>query len=240
MYTLACRSPARHFDRQLRRTQVIDFHTHTLFSDGVLVPSEQVRRANVKGYRAIGLTDHADGSNLEWIIRGILKVSRELNRYQDTLVIPGVEITHAPTGQIRGLVKEARQLGAVLVVVHGESPVEPVESGTNRAAIEAAADILAHPGLIEPEDAELAAARGVYLEITARSGHCLTNGHVAKTALEAGAKLVLNTDTHTPDNFITRDTGWKVLRGAGLTPSQADAVLQTNEELLAALRTRMD
>lgn len=219
---------------------MIDFHTHTLFSDGVLVPSEQVRRARVAGYRAIGLTDHVDGSNLEWIVRSILKVARELNRFQDTFVIPGVEITHAPPGQINELVREARQLGAVLVVIHGESPVEPVEPGTNRAAIEADADILAHPGLIEADDARLAAERGVYLEITARSGHSLTNGHVARIAREAGAKLVLNTDSHTPDNLITRETGLKVLRGAGLTESQAEAVLQNNEELLATLRTRMD
>ncbi|HEY3347739.1 MAG TPA: PHP domain-containing protein, partial [Nitrospirota bacterium] len=47
---------------------MIDLHTHTLFSDGVLIPAELVRRAEVKGYEAIGLTDHADSSNIDFIV----------------------------------------------------------------------------------------------------------------------------------------------------------------------------
>ena len=122
---------------------VIDFHTHTILSDGELIASELVRRACNIGYRAIGLADHADGSNLEWLVPNLVKVARELNRHQETFVIPGVEITHAPPAQISELVDQARGLGAVFVVVHGESPVEPVAPGTNRAGIEAGADILA-------------------------------------------------------------------------------------------------
>jgi len=217
---------------------VIDFHTHTLFSDGELNPSELVRRAAVKGYRAIGLTDHVDGSSLELVVPRIVKVSRELNRFQDAFVIPGVEITHAPPGQIPELVAEARSLGAALVLVHGETPVEPVAPGTNRAAIESAVDILAHPGFITPEEARLAAETGVRLEISARHGHSLTNGHVARIALEAGATLVINTDTHAPENLITRDWALTVLRGAGLTDALAEAVLANNDELLVLIRNR--
>ncbi|MBI5569741.1 MAG: histidinol phosphate phosphatase domain-containing protein [Desulfomonile tiedjei] len=218
---------------------MIDFHTHTLLSDGVLVPSELVRRANKVGYRAIGLADHVDGSTLEPVIRAALRASADLNRFQDTVVLPGVEITHAPPAQIGQLVLEARKLGALVIVVHGESPVEPVAPGTNRAAIEARADILAHPGFLTLEDARLAAEKGVFLEITARSGHSLTNGHVARIALEAGARLVINTDTHTPDNLITRARAFEVLVGAGLTTAQANAVLETNEQLLADFNQRL-
>ena len=42
----------------------------------------------------------------------------------------------------------ARALGAQIVLVHGETIVEPVPPGTNHQAIEAGVDILAHPGLI--------------------------------------------------------------------------------------------
>jgi histidinol phosphatase-like PHP family hydrolase len=218
---------------------LIDFHTHTLFSDGVLIPSELVRRANVIGYRAIGLADHVDASSLDLVVPRILKVAGDLNRFQDTLVIPGVEVTHAPPGQIGCLVDEARRLGAVLVVVHGESPVEPVAPGTNRAGIEAGADILAHPGFITLEDARLAAQKGVYLEISSRSGHSLTNGHVARIARESGAQLVIDTDTHTPDNLITRDRAFQILVGAGLDDDQAKAVLTNNEQLLRIFQERL-
>ena len=218
---------------------MIDFHTHTLFSDGVLVPAELVRRANHIGYRAIGLADHVDGSNLAVVVQSIAKVAGELNQFQDTFVIPGVEITHVPPPQIPSLVAEARALGAPLVVVHGESPVEPVAPGTNRAAIESRADILAHPGFITEEEARLAAQNGVFLEITSRHGHSLTNGHVGRMALLTGARLVIDTDTHTPDNLITRSRALQVLQGAGLTEAQAQTVMHANEELLQTMRIRI-
>ncbi len=218
---------------------MIDFHTHTFLSDGLLNPSELVRRAHVVGYRSIGLTDHVDGSNLDLVVPRIIKVASELNSLQDTLVIPGLEITHAPPQQIAQLVREARRLGAVVVVVHGESPVEPVAPGTNQAAIEAGVDILAHPGFITEEQVLLAKEKGVCLEITSRAGHSLTNGHVARLSIAARATLVVNTDTHSPDNLISRDRARQVLVGSGLTEAQADQVLQNNEHLLSRLKVRM-
>lgn len=218
---------------------MIDFHTHTLFSDGELLPGELVRRACVKGYRAIGITDHVDGSNLDLVAPRLWKAAEELNRLQPVLVIPGVEITHAPVEQIRELVATSRDLGSVLVVGHGESPVEPVAPGTNRAAIEAGVDVLAHPGFITVEEARFAAEKGTRLEITARSGHCLTNGHVARIALEVGATLVVSTDTHSPENLITREWAFQVLLGAGLTEVQAQRVLANNEEFMTELRRRL-
>lgn len=202
------------------------------------MPSELVRRAENIGYRSIALTDHVDSSNLEMVLRAILKVADDLNRFQNTFVIPGIEITHAPPRQIPELVKEARKIGAILVVVHGESPVEPVAAGTNLAAIESGADILAHPGFINDSEARLAAQKGVRLEITARHGHSLTNGHVAKTAMQTGAKLVINTDSHTPDNLITRARAFQVLVGAGLSESHAEIVLKNNQELLEICKRR--
>jgi histidinol phosphatase-like PHP family hydrolase len=180
-----------------------------------------------------------DGSNLDLVVLRIAKVARDLNRFQGTLVLPGLEITHAPPGQIAELAAEARSLGALFVVVHGESPVEPVEPGTNRAAIEAGVDILAHPGHITELEARLAAQRGVYLEITSRSGHSLTNGHVARLAAEQGARLVVNTDTHAPEDLVTREKAFKILLGAGLTEGQAQQVLENNERLLATLKERI-
>jgi putative hydrolase len=218
---------------------LIDFHTHTFFSDGELVPSELVRRATVKGYRAIGITDHADGSNLDFIIPRILRAARELNRHQLTFTIPGVELTHVPPTLIPELVQEARKLGAVLVIVHGESPVEPVAIGTNEAAIRAKVDILAHPGLITADEVRFAAENDVHLELTSRGGHSLTNGHVARLAIEHNARLVINTDTHSPSNLIDVDMAYTVLQGAGLIKTQIEAVLDNNNRLMEIMRQRL-
>ena len=43
----------------------IDLHVHSFFSDGVLLPSEILRRAATLGYGAVSITDHADASNLD-------------------------------------------------------------------------------------------------------------------------------------------------------------------------------
>jgi histidinol phosphatase-like PHP family hydrolase len=173
---------------------VIDLHTHSLFSDGVLVPSELVRRAQVLGIRAIGVTDHADASNLDFIIPRLVAVSEKLNSVNQIQMIPGIELTHVPPPQIAALAAQARSLGAKIVIVHGETIAEPVASGTNRAALAADIDILAHPGLISEQEVKMAAERGIFLEISARKGHSLTNGHVAKLAKKLGAPMVLDTD----------------------------------------------
>jgi histidinol phosphatase-like PHP family hydrolase len=214
---------------------MIDLHTHTLFSDGELLPSELIRRAALKGLRAIALTDHADMSNIDFVVPRIIEACVENNAHRAIVALPGVEITHAPPPLIGPLVRRARELGAKIVVVHGESVVEPVEPGTNRAAIEAGVDILAHPGLISDEEAALAAERGVFLEITARKGHSLSNGHVAATALRTGARLVLDTDAHSPGDLIDAAFARTVALGAGLTEARY-AELRADMERLAGLR----
>ena len=191
---------------------------HTLMSDGALLPSELVQRCIAAGYGVMGITDHADKSNLEALVEAALKVAEEFNSRKDIpiMVVPGVELTHVIPETIAELTDGARALGARIVVMHGETVVEPVPKGTNRAAIEAGVDILAHPGLINIEDANLAAERGVALEITTRKGHSLTNGHVARIARATDALMVLNSDTHSPGDILTPDLRENAILGAGL------------------------
>ena len=185
--------------------KMVDLHTHTLLSDGVLIPSELVRRAIVKGYKIIGLTDHVDSSNIDFVLPRLIKVASDLNKVwgEKIKIIPGVEITHVPLQLIPELMTYARKEGNVLVIVHGESPVEPVIEGTNKVAIESGADILAHPGWIDEDLARLAKQKGVYLELTARNGHNEANKHVLEIARSTGAPLVFNTDAHQPDDLMT-------------------------------------
>jgi histidinol phosphatase-like PHP family hydrolase len=207
----------------------VDLHTHSFFSDGALLPSEMLRRVQVLGYAALAITDHADGSNLETVLEQLTRFARRDARGFDVTLLPGVELTHVPPAQIQALAQRARQLGALVVVVHGESPVEPVAPGTNRAALECPdVDILAHPGLITEEEAALAASNGTVLEITARGGHNITNGHVVRVARHAGAKLVINTDAHVPSDFMDQSRARVVALGAGLMPDEAETALVTN------------
>jgi histidinol phosphatase-like PHP family hydrolase len=217
---------------------MIDLHTHSFFSDGELVPSELIRRAEAIGYTAIAITDHIDSSNIDLVVPRIVKAIEKIKNYISIDAIPGAEITHVPPEMIPDLVKEARHLGAKIVVVHGETIVEPVAPGTNRAAIEADADILAHPGLISEQDLLFAKEKGVTLEITARKGHSLSNGYVAKEAIRFGVPLCINTDAHSPSDLITQDLASKILLAAGIELNRIESIFAHSKALIEKTRGR--
>jgi histidinol phosphatase-like PHP family hydrolase len=212
---------------------MFDLHTHSLLSDGELIPSELVRRAIVHGYEAVAITDHVDFTNVEHILKCLLKSELQTRSNSEIVVIRGVEITHVPPEKIGRLVKKALELGAELIVVHGETIAEPVERGTNSAAVSnPAVSILAHPGLISGEDAERAKENGIYLEITSRKGHSLTNGHIAQIARNVGANVVLNSDLHSPDDFLNKELGARILAGAGLGQDEVRRAMDVNPRAL--------
>jgi putative hydrolase len=216
---------------------IYDFHTHTSLSDGALSPVELIRRALEQDYRAIALTDHAGIGYLERVIEETDADCALARAHWPILAIPGVELTHLPPRAIGEAAKRAKELGAWLVVVHGESIIEPVEKGTNKAALQCPyVDILAHPGLISPEEAELAATTGIFLEISARSGHSLTNGHIVQQSRLAGAKLLLNSDAHDESDLLTVELARRIARGAGLDEKESDEILINNVQ---ALLTRL-
>lgn len=212
---------------------MIDLHTHSLLSDGQLCPAELVQRAKKKGYRALAITDHVDSSNLDLIVPQIVKFCREnAHLNSDIRVIPGVELTHLLPPRINKLARKAREKGAKLIIVHGETIVEPVPKGTNTAALDADIDILAHPGLISEEEVKIAKERGIYLEISSRKGHSLTNGWLARLATKWGAKIILNTDAHGVEDLITEETARKILQGAGLSYREIESVMRNSQELV--------
>ena len=215
-----------------------DFHTHTLLSDGVLSPMELIRRASVKGYTAVGLTDHASSAEMPRIIEETLRACELAARYWDIKALPGIELTHVPAASIPEISAQAKTLGAQIVVVHGETIVEPVPPGTNLITCKCPdVDILAHPGLgFNDEAARAAAGNGVYIEITSRRGHCLSNGFVVNQCRKFAAKMIVNSDTHAPEDLLTEEFAHEVALGAGLTQDEATAVLLTNpQEILSRI-----
>ncbi|MCC8190677.1 MAG: histidinol phosphate phosphatase domain-containing protein [Planctomycetes bacterium] len=220
---------------------MFDFHTHSLISDGDLIPAESIRRAEMCGYRFLGMSDHSDCATLPAQMATITAVAQTERRTRTGLtVLPGTEITHVRPTQIGEAVQMARQLGAVYVVVHGETLAEPVAPGTNLAAIEAGADILAHPGLITPEEVKLAAERGVMLEISGRRGHSLANGHVARLAQKYDAPLLFGSDAHTVGDMPTRDFAERICRAAGLDQPAVDAMFVRAEAFAERLAAALD
>jgi len=210
-----------------------DFHTHTFHSDGELSPVELVHRAFVNGYAAIAITDHIAVGSLSRVIAEISADCALARKYWDIMAIPGVELTHLPPKAISDAARKAKELGAWLVVVHGESPIEPVPRGTNLAAVKSRyVDILAHPGLVTPEEVNLAIKNGVFIELSGRRGHCITNPHVATVCRELGARLLANSDAHDEDDLLTPARAKDILRQAGVGTRHSQQILKDNPLLL--------
>jgi len=211
---------------------VYDFHTHTTLSDGSLSPMELIRRACVAGYRAVGLTDHGALGSLS---RFAQELSQDCALARDRwgiTALPGVELTHVPAAAVAEVARAAKEVGLWLVIVHGETISEPVEEGTNLAAVSCGdVDILAHPGLITLEEAELAARNGVFLELSARPAHAAANGQVARMARLAGAKLIVNSDNHDLD-LLSEEQARRIALAAGLEEKDLEEVLRINPQLL--------
>jgi len=210
-----------------------DFHTHSFFSDGILLPIELIRRAYVIGHKAVAVTDHVSYSNVEQVIPAVVRDCESVEGW-DIAAIPGAEITHVPPRKMDGVIKMVRKAGAVVILVHGETSVEPVTPGTNRKAVEnPEVDILAHPGFIAEEEAEIARENGVYLEISCRVGHSLTNGHVYRVGSAVGAKFLINSDAHEPEDLSTHLSARRIAIGSGMNEEEADcALLETPIELM--------
>ncbi len=212
---------------------VFDFHTHSFYSDGALLPIELIRRAIAKGHEAVAITDHVSVGNVSSVVPALVADCRLAEEHWDIHAIPGVELTHLPPAAIPDLAAEARGLGAELVIVHGETPVEPVVAGTNLAALRCAeVDILAHPGALDEEQARLAARSGFFLEISAHRGHGLGNGAVVAAGRAAGARFLVNSDAHSPGDILTDFLARRVALGAGLSEQEVAVVLYENPRAL--------
>ncbi|RJP28737.1 MAG: histidinol phosphate phosphatase domain-containing protein [Candidatus Omnitrophota bacterium] len=207
-----------------------NLHSHTLLSDGVLLPSELAMRHFSLGYKALAITDHVDYSNIEHVTDSIIRFVKAWPKNLGIKVLSGIELTHLPLEQVGLLTKYARKKGIQVIVAHGQTPAEPVLKGFNRAAIEAGIDILAHPGQITEEEVLLAKKFGVFLEITTRKGHKITNSHVLKTALNVGAKIIVNTDCHAPEDILGRDAMNVFYAETGISENEINKINSDVEE----------
>jgi putative hydrolase len=209
-----------------------NLHCHSLLSDGCLLPSEICVRYAALGYKAIAITDHADYSNIENIVASVAKFCSKLPVDFPIKVLPGVELTHLPLTQFVPLAKFCRENGMKIIVGHGETVSEPVIKGTNRAALEADIDILAHPGHITDEDVKFAQKRGIFLEITTRKSHGKTNREVAEKALRWGARMAINHDSHDPADILSLEQTRVIARSCGLTDRQIEDIQSATGELI--------
>ncbi|EAX46575.1 phosphoesterase PHP domain protein [Thermosinus carboxydivorans Nor1] len=111
------------------------------------------------------------------------------------------------------------------------SPIELIRRA--HVAGYAAIGVTDHASMSNWEEALLAKEQHIFIEVTSRGGHSLTNGHVVTTALAAGALLLVNSDTHTPGDLLSTGFARKVAQGAGIAENLLiETVLKDNPRLL--------
>lgn len=212
-----------------------NLHSHSLLSDGCLLPSELAVRYAAKGYKALAITDHADYSNIEMVCRQITRFCKKWPKRFPLKLLPGIELTHLPLEQIKPLVRFCRKNGIMVVIGHGETLAEPVLKGTNLAYLEAGVDILAHPGRLSDAEAKLAGKKGIFLEITSRKSHGITNSFVVKKAIQWNAPLIVNHDSHDPDDIITIDQTRSVAFSAGMSIRELEQAYSRARQFIFSL-----
>ena len=216
-----------------RPLERFDFHSHTFLTDGQASATDMWREAELLGHRALAVTDHIALEDPTALMDRLRQEARGWEG-EPLVTLVGVEITMVAPRRIAEVAKAARRAGAEIVIVHGETPANPVPRGTNRATVELPdVDILAHPGFISSEEAELAKAHDIILEISGRTMHMVTNGHVVGTALAVGNDLVVDSDAHATDELVPLELAHRLARGAGVPEDRLGKVLsETPRRLL--------
>jgi DNA polymerase (family 10) len=228
-----------------------DLHTHTTWSDGAASIEEMVAAAESFGHEYLAVTDHATGPGMvggvgldDEQLREQLPSIREASEGADIEVLAGVEANIDADGGV----SVGEDLLAALDIVVASPHAGLDGDGTERlvtAAKHPEVDVLGHPtgrrlnrrsGMTVDVErlAAVAAEHDTALEVNASPGRLDLRGSAVQTALEAGARIVVDTDAHSPESFEHIRYGVDTARRGWAEP---DDVLNTRSagELLSTL-----
>ncbi|MEK6857860.1 MAG: DNA polymerase/3'-5' exonuclease PolX [Nanoarchaeota archaeon] len=197
-----------------------DLHLHTNWSDGNNTTEEMVNAAIKLGYEYIAITDHskseriANGLDEKRLAKHIEEIELLQKKYPQIKILKGAEVDILRDGELDYADKTLSQLDVVVTSVHSGFKMNKEEM-TKR--ILSALDnphttILGHPTgrLINqrnPYEVDMskvinsAKENNVLLEINSFPSRLDLNDVNIKSAVESGAKLCINTDSHSKEHL---------------------------------------
>lgn len=243
--------------RLVERKDILgSFHNHTKRTDGSHSLEELVQAVRGEGYRYMLLSDHSRSlrvahglseSELMKEAEDVRRLNRRLGKFR---VLMGAEVDILPDGRLDYPDRVLAKLDVVIAAVHSafKQPKPVMTKRIVRALENRHVDILAHPtgrliGERDPYDVDTdelcrAAARTrTALEINCYTRRLDFNDTQARRAREAGAKLVLSTDTHVLDQLADIELGISMARRAWLGPGDILNSMTVNELLAWVKRT---
>ncbi len=217
-------------------TVKFDFHTHTLYSDGVSTAAAMVEAAEAQGLGAVALTDHGHEASVGVPREKFAQMLQDVELAREDAGIPvlaGIEANVVDEwGGIDGEDESFRKLDILLVGIHrlgrARDPAELARDYLSRATnvIEHHKfDVFAHPFYFHqylvpnllPEDLEdfvrLAARHDVAIEINIK--YRTPDEEFLKLCLREGVKLSIGTDAHTTGEVGRVDWALGLLRRIG-------------------------
>jgi DNA polymerase (family 10) len=231
-----------------------DLHVHTDWSDGGKSIQGIAEAAKAQGREYIAITDHskslkiANGLSEEELELQVKEVRKADKKVKDINILTGIEADIKDNGELDLDDSILKDLDVVVGAIHSKFSM-PERQMTDRI-VEAMRnenmDILAHPtgrliGKRDPYELDIeeildeAVETRTALEINCFPDRLDLNGPHARMAKEAGAKISLGTDTHSPNNLQFIKFGVGMARRGWL---EEEDVLNTMtaEELKSYLR----
>jgi DNA polymerase (family 10) len=231
-----------------------DLQTQTNWTDGAHSIEAMAREAKKCGLEYIAITDHtrslamtrgSDEAKLRSQMEEIAKLNRRLRGFR---LLAGAEVNIQRDGSLDIDDRTLADLDVVGVAVHSHFnlPRREMTERICRAIRNPHADILFHPtgrvlGKREPYDFDVdevirvAVETGTALEIDAFPDRLDLGDEHARRALQAGARIVIDSDAHSTRHFPFLEYGVAVARRAW---AETEAVLNTRpvDGFLSALK----
>ena len=211
-----------------------DFHAHTSASDGNSSIEEMAYGAKAMGYEYICITDHskssaiANGLSPKRLAQQIEQIRKLNGKLKGITVLAGSEVDILADGTLDFDDKLLADLDFVVASVHSglASPREKVTTRTLKAMDNPYVSCIGHPtgrliGQREAMDIDMAAViehaakTHTALEVNAHPMRLDLKDVHCRMAIEAGVKLVISTDSHSPADLglmgfgvATAGRGW--------------------------------
>ncbi|MBO8126838.1 MAG: DNA polymerase/3'-5' exonuclease PolX [Firmicutes bacterium] len=216
-----------------------DLHIHSCWSDGGATVEELARAAAQRGYQYIAICDHsrslkiANGLELERLKRQHADIA-ELNARGDLgiTVLTGIEVDILDE-RLDYEDDVLAEIDVVVASVHSgfKQPLERIMARIELAMRNPHVDILAHPTgrLLQRRSGyavdmnrviDLAVETGTALEINSFPDRLDLDDLTARKALQRGATIVINTDSHHLEQLAYMTYGVAMARRAWAGPGQ--------------------
>lgn len=200
-----------------------DLHMHSNFSDGGTTMTDMAKAAKALGHEYIAITDHASPMGMVYgikednIAQYLEKIAEARENVPGIHILAGTEVDILEDGSLYLPDSILKQLDWVVVSVHGNFKLseEAMTARIVRALENPYVRLFAHPTsrkLLERDPIRydmdtvmnLAAKKGIAMEINASSERMDLNDQHTKRAKEMGVMLCINSDAHRPGGLDYR------------------------------------